>query len=111
MHDLYSVTTPSITSTINYCAARMKGNFKFEHIWNEPCVCPKRMRSVAKKDIAVNRVFLQFYHKVLRTNAWMRLMSITEVSHAFRTHLACFLDVCERYLRLELYFICPLVEK
>ena len=110
MHDLYSVTTPSI-STINYCAAQMKGNFKFKHIWNEPCVCPRCMHSVAKKDMAVNWVILQFYRKVLRMNGWIHLMSITDVSQAFWTHLACFLDVCERYLWLKLYFLHPLVEK
>ena len=88
MHDLYSVTTPFI-STINYCAAQMKGNF----IWNEPCVSPRCMRSVAKKDMAVNWVILQFNRKVLCMNGWMHLMSITDVSHAFWTHLAWFLDV------------------
>ena len=69
------------------------------------------MRSVTIKDIAVNWVFLQFYHKVLCMNGWMHLMSITDVSHVFWAHLACFLDVCEHYFWLELYCIRPLVEK
>ena len=112
MHDLYSVTTPSI-STINYCAAQMKRNFKFEHIWNEPCVCPRHVLHAfcGKKDMAVNWVFLQLYRKVLCMNGWMHLMSITDVSHEFWMHLECFLDICECYLWPELYCILPLVEK